>query len=320
MKEKNKKSIKTVIKNKKTATFLVFLGFSSIIWLLIKLSKEYQQNYDVTLKFYETDKQKIITNQTTKTVSVLIKSTGFQLLKYNLTSNEFNIDITDLGDQDIVIDLGNNRYKNAMQRQTFKRSNVLGVTPEKVNVTVDTLTSKEIEVIPTVQLIYRNGYQLSDSVKVSPNFITAYGPSEFLDSLSTVNTEYISLEDVFDDFEKTVKLTPAKNKEINYSQNTVTISGSVERFSEKVFELPVRFINVPDHVSIKSFPEAVKVVCKGNIEELKAASVNDFDLICDYNNIDSTSTFVKTKVRTKPKNIDVVKINDDNFQVLIRKM
>ncbi|GLB51881.1 hypothetical protein NBRC110019_09200 [Neptunitalea chrysea] len=313
------KSIKTIFRNKKTITFLVFLGFSFIIWLLIKLSKEYEQNYTVTLQFYETDKQKIISDQSLEKVNVLVKSTGFQLLRHNLSSKEFNIDVTNLGEHKITVDLSNSRYKNALERQLFKRSNVLAVTPESVSIQIDTLKSKRLLVKPLIQLIYKNGYQLKGAIAVEPKFITAYGPSEILDSISIVNTDYKSIENVYKDFSFTIALATPPSGDISYSENEVKLSGIVERFSEKEISLPVRFINVPKNITIKPFPEKIKVLCKGSLNNLKTLSTNDFDLVCDYTAIDSTSTFAKTFIRSKPDNIEILEINDSNFQVLMRK-
>lgn len=319
MEAKKKTPFSNFFTNKKTVTFIFFLFFSATIWLLIKLSNDYQQNIEVSLKFYENDDQKIISNQNAEKASVLIKAKGFQLLKYNLTKHLFNVDISHLGNNKVKVDLASARYKNAMQNQLFKKSSILSINPEIITLTIDTLTSKKVPVKPQVQLIFRNGYQLRDSLSVSPPEITIYGPSEMLDTTAYVLTEYKSLEDLYTDFELNLNINTTHQKDLVYNNKKVEVKGKVERFSEQAFELPVRFINVPSGVMLKSFPQKIEVVCKGTLSVLKKITENDFDLICDYNKIDSTSTYVKTEMRTKPDQIEVIKVNDGNFQVLIRK-
>lgn len=319
MEPKSKKSVQQLFANKKTGTFLIFLAFSCIIWLMIKLSKEYQQEYDVSLNIYENSKQNIISSKSTTTATVLVRATGFQLLGYSLKFKEFSIDVSNYSTNNVSINLNSNRYKNALQNQLFKRGIVLSANPENLKVTIDKLSEQKITVKPNVQLIFRNGFQLTDSLIVSPEKISVYGPSEFVDSITSITTAYKSIEDIYEDFNYTLKIQPPINKEISYSVDQVTVKGTVERFSEKIYELPVRFINVPADVTIKSFPEQLEVLCKGSLDNLKKLTANDFDLICDYKKIDSTSTYVKTEMRSKPKKIEVVQINDDSFQVLIRK-
>lgn len=319
MEAKRKKSVSQFFQNRKTVTFIFFLCFSSAIWLLIKLSNDYQENVVVNLRFYENDDQKIISGQSHKKVTVMVRAKGFQLLKYNLTNGIFNVDVSHLNNHVEKIDLTTSRYKSALQTQLFKKSTIVSISPEIVSITIDTLTSRKIPVKPQVQLIFTNGFQLRDSLEVVPPYVTVYGPSEIIDTTAYLVTEYHSLEDVHSNFDLPLKVSTLNRKDLVYNTKKVVVKGRVERFSEQVFDLPVRFINVPDGVSIKSFPEKISVVCKGSINDLKKITSSDFDLICDYNKIDSTSTYVTTEMRGKPNRVDIIKINDESFQVLIRK-
>ncbi|WP_177229155.1 YbbR-like domain-containing protein [Pustulibacterium marinum] len=297
----------------------MFFVFSSVIWLLIKLSKEYRATYEVKLNYAEKNKERVITDVSIDQVSVTLRGKGFQLLKYNLIGRDMTVDVTDAGINEVSVNLSSEKYKNDLLKEVFDDdATIISVSPSKIALTIDTLTSKDVPVKTNIQLIFKNGYMLSDSLVTEPPYVTVYGPAEIVDTMEIITTAYKSIEDIEDGFTYDIPLKEAAHEKLSYSTKEVTVVGKVERFTEDEIDLPVRFINVPSNVTIKSFPKEVPVLIKGSFVDLKKVSRNDFDLICDYDEIDSTSTYVKTKLNRKPSNIQIVNIKDDNFQVLIK--
>ncbi len=314
----SKEKLATIFRNKKTVTFAMFLLFAAVIWLFIKLSKEYEERIEVSLFFAENNKERVVTNVSHNKVKVLVKSSGFQLFIYQLKQNKITLDVTDMGIDDLQLNLSSERFKSEFRNEVFNGSNVLTISPQNITVTVDTLSSKAIPVKSNLQLIYRNGFMLEDSLTVTPQKITVYGPSEVLDTLNLVTTVYKDIEDLHQDFSYTMQLDKPIAEQLRFSDAEVTVTGKVIRFSEDVIKLPVRFENVPPGVTLKTFPDEVPVVVKGSLADLKRISKTDFDLVCDFTTIDSTSTFIKTTLKQKPDQIEVIEIQDENFQVLVK--
>lgn len=319
MKQENRKEkLLTLFKNKKTVTFSMFLLFSAVIWLFIKLSKEYEERINVSLSFTEKNQERVVTKASHNSVKVLVKASGFQLFIYSLINNKITLDVTDMGINEVQLGLNSEGFKSEFRNEVFNGSSVVTITPQNVSVTIDTLSSKAIPVKSNLQLIYRNGFMLADTLTVTPQNVMVYGPSEVLDTLNLITTKYRDIEDLHADFSYQLSLDRPDSDQLRFSDDKVMVAGKVIRFSEDIIKLPVRFENVPAGVALKTFPDAVPVVIKGSLTDLKKLSKSDFDLVCDYATIDSSSTFIKTTLKQKPSQIEVVEIQDENFQVLVK--
>jgi YbbR domain-containing protein len=184
---------------------------------------------------------------------------------------------------------------------------------------IDSLSGKKVKILPEISLNFEQGYQLRDSLKISPKEISVYGPSEVLDTLQYVYTQRKSLTNLKENFTLDLGLKKPKAAKLQLETNQVHIVGLVDRFTEKEFKLPVRFINVPAGVTLKVFPEEVPVLVRGSLEDLKKIKNSDFDLVCDFDALQPTTTFASTFLKRAPMSITIVDIKDENLQVLIKE-
>ena len=88
-----------------------------------------------------------------------------------------------------------------------------------------------------------------------------------------------------------------------YSANSIKISGKVFRFSEKILELPVEVINLPEGAEIKTFPNTISVLCKAKIERLKDLGPSDFKLIADYAQAAKGAQQMTVRLTEKPEEV-----------------
>jgi hypothetical protein len=73
----------------------------------------------------------------------------------------------------------------------------------------------------------------------------------------------------------------------------VQIKGRVSKFSEKVINVPIEVLNLPQGTVIQTFPEEAKVLIKAKLGDLKEITASDFQVFGDYGTL---GTGGKTKL------------------------
>ena len=105
-----------------------------------------------------------------------------------------------------------------------------------------------------------------------------------------------------------------------FSNGRVKVSGKVVRFSEKVFEVPVQVVNLPEGYQVKTFPNVVTVLCKATVDRLKELSLNDFGVTADYgqlNGADKNILFLK--LSKSPENVYDVKLQEPSVNFVLEQ-
>jgi len=148
------------------------------------------------------------------------------------------------------------------------------------------LISKKVPVQSDVRLDLAHNYLLEGDLKIDPPAITITGPKAEIDSISVVRLEKLKRTEIVADFSEKVNLFRSSDLQYtSYSPNRVEIQGKVSKFSEKILNVAVEVINLPEGKQVRTFPDEVSILCKAKIEMLKDISSADFKVIADYSNL-----------------------------------
>jgi hypothetical protein len=100
----------------------------------------------------------------------------------------------------------------------------------------------------------------------------------------------------------------------------VTVSGKVEKFTERTLEVDVKVNNVPNSYRISTFPSKVKVVFQIGLSDFNKINEKDFEVVCDYRLIESDAIdYLIPKIKSKPNFVGSVKIIPNKIEFLLEK-
>ena len=137
---------------------------------------------------------------------------------------------------------------------------------------------------------------------LEPKTVLVRGPQKEIETINSVSTLKMELSDLSADFESRATLNiPKSLKNTSFSVNSVKISGKVFRFSERIIDIPIKVINLPEGTAIRTFPDAVSVLCKARIDKLKDLGVTDFEVIADYGVLKRNRQNLSLKLTKKPR-------------------
>jgi len=306
--------------NKKLRVFLLFLMLSFLFWMLIKLSKNYIADVKFDLVYVDEPKNKMLQNNSDNQIILTVNTLGFKLLGYSLKNKKLNYSLNDL--EKIK---GSNYYSitkskiNYLQAQLTAETVVLEVKPDTLYFDLGVKKSKKVKIIPHVNLQFKPGFNLTKKYTISPDFVTISGPSKFIDSIETVQSELLELNEVAASFDVPVKLLNSMDA-VTLSIDYVNISGEVEKITEGSFNLPFKVINLPRKHIISTFPKEVKVVYQVALKDYNKITENSFVIQCDYREtVDNNLEYLVPKIIEKPNILFDVKIVPNKIEYLVKK-
>jgi YbbR domain-containing protein len=195
------------------------------------------------------------------------------------------------------------------------------IDPAITGITVDISQekfSRPVTINPRITGAPAPGYNVI-SISVSPPTVTVSGSRELVNSISTIDTKSIDLDDASADVIKTVSLDLPTGAEITGSTSvTVTIKIAAAQ-GNFVFAVPVTARNLGDDVAITGALPVVNVTIFGPLPELQTVTPNDLSATIDLSGDDPGEHREQVQV-TAPGTSRVTAVNPSEITVtLVRR-
>ena len=312
--------IKRKNQNKIPKAFSVALLFAVLFWLLIKMSKEYIAVISFPVEYVNIPQNKLIQKEPLQQIDIQIKASGFRLFGLSIMQTKIELDARRLqrkSDSDYYFLLQNQKID--IQNQITSKYVVDQIVQDTVYLNLGTLTSKKVPVSGNFDLSYKLGYHLIGAINMSPDSIMVSGPKEQIDTLQNIQLEKFVKENISDKIEANLKIKEFASN-IKFSIKDVHIFGEVDRFTEGKFDLPFEMINMPDSVSVNTFPTTIKVVFQVGLTNFNKVNSNSFKIVCDYQqSINNNLNYLIPRVIIKPDFVTSVKLTPTKVEFLIQR-
>ena len=297
--------------------FLFFLLLSFTFWTSTKLSNTYivEESFSI---IWTNIPNGIIPSSENQQMNVSISASGIEILIYRLINKSINISLSqaDFSGEKGLIDLRGQDF--FIKKQFFENTKLNILNPLFLEFKFSRLEEKVFTVVPQIEINLRAGYLIDSSLKVTPDSILVRGPKSILDTLNSIQSESIIVDDLYENFRKKVSLRSIP--EIQLSESKVTVEVAVSRYTEKEFLLNVEVINLPLGTRVKLFPPKAKVRVTLPLSVLRTIKTSDFNLVVDYNNIfkDVEKKLDLIMIR-RPSSVKKVILEPKKVNYLIRK-
>jgi hypothetical protein len=217
------------------------------------------------------------------TMEVKLEAVGFQLLAINLGDKKFGMDLSNIKKNEALFYLSPSEAKRQLEQQLPNGVKLVETDGDTLFFKFYRVMVKNVPVHSGIHLNFSQNHLLDGPLQIIPEQITVSGPKNEIDTLVSVTTETLELNDLQQDFSITANLLkPDSLTNTKYSTKTVQIMGKVAKFSEKVIDVPIQVLNLPQGTVIQTFPEVAKVLIKAKMEDLKGITASDFQVFADY--------------------------------------
>lgn len=271
------------IKWKEIGVFIFFLAISLGFWYLQALQQDYEIEVKIPIKYNGVPPNMFLVGKNPEELSVKVKDKGMILLNYlwfrSFSPLELNVgkNTDEVQDGNVYkIEFTRRQIQAAISKQLLTTTQLLSFDPQSIQVTKSALEEKVLPVQLNVMLQLELGYQLSDTIQITPAFIKVYGSSIVLDTLAILRTEYKEFRKLKDTKEIKLKILPVDGVRIDTKE--VAVKFPIEEFVEKRLEIFVQCPDLPSNYVLRIFPPHIDVLSNVPISKFKLLEADDFEI------------------------------------------
>lgn len=313
--------LKSFFFSKDILSFLLFLVLAAAFWFVNALGKDRETSISIPIRYVGIPQNVAIINKIPSSITLNVKDQGLRLFSYSqqrLTPITFDLSRVFNQKGEILftseqISANINRYPNLMPTTT-----VLEIQPDSIFIQYEKLSIKTlaVELVSKIELTHQ--YMLSKKIQLNPSQVTVYGPKNLLDSMKSVRTEYVEFKDLNESKQFSAKLIPVKS--VRFAFYDVRVSLFVEQFTEKNIKIPVKYINCPANLSIRTFPAVVNLTYNVGLSHFNSMVTSDIQVYLDFNDLNSgNNNRQKLKIRNNSLYISNVRISPEEVDFLLEE-
>ena len=306
------------LEKKRLRFFSFFLALSFLFWIITKLSNTYSSSVQFEVNFVDIPSLIVLDEDSDKKVNADITASGFELIIYHLFKSEINVSIENADYSRDFAEINLMDQKFSLQKQLYQNARINRVSPPLLNFSFGKLNRLKIPVIAPDKINFKPGYDQAGEWIIEPDSVWVYGTYKKTNTLNGLMVEPLSDEMIDNDIQEKIKLLPID--QIRFETKSVLIKTSVKRFTEKSIDAFMNIKNLPDSLSIKLFPQSLKVTFLVLIDKAENITAGDFSFSCDYDQAKATNeNSLEVTLDMKPKGVNRVRWKPKKVDYLIRK-
>jgi hypothetical protein len=327
IKSRQKKTIKNFSFRRKVYIFIICFFISSFIWILIKLSHDYQEIRKYHIVYTNFPADKIVVNDPDSVFTLNLKSKGFRIFSNMLFFKPriLTIDVGSLlkkkknSNMDFYI-LTSELYQ-VIGGQIGYTNNVIAINPDTVYFRMEKSFSKKVPVRAKINVSFASQYELDGSLKCEPENVIVSGPKAVIDTIRFVETASKNLTNITGNQNFSIcfaKKYNDVNLKIEPVQEKIFIP--VDKFTEDTLNIPVAIENNTNNYIVRTFPEKVKVTYLVSLGNYKKVKSDMFSLVADISKaVSEKQNKLKVEIAQSPSFVKIQKIDPEKIEYILIK-
>jgi hypothetical protein len=306
--------------------FIFFLLLAFVFWYLNSLEKDVEYSIKYPVRYINLPEERMLSGDLPSRLDLYLKGPGYSILKLKLSGNH----------APVILDVSAINYRRVpgsrtldyyvvtsglipkLKNQLRAECEITSVKPDTLFFSFDRIISKQVLVIPQVDVMTEKQYFVKGNILVEPDTVKITGPKRILDTITTINTRYRKIKGVNETLTRSISLSASKDYSVSVKKVILTIP--VEQFTEAEFKVPVKILNEPDSVNIKIFPDAVTVKCRVAVSDYKKISEMPLEVVLDLSKADlNSSDKIPVGFRNIPQFISSLRASPAKVDFLIEK-
>ena len=255
---------------------LLFLLFAALIWIISALSEKYTAVVAVHVEI-ENETTAVILLDKHLLVDASLSTSGFSILYRRLFPPKLLLSTDEFPVLDLDKPLLSTEYLINSYRQQFpSRNDLNGFIDKTILLPLTAAVVKSFT--PTLAALpaLAEGYQLTSPIQINLDQVTASGGKENLKNLDTAFFRFLSDEIIKEDFVLKAVLLDSIAALARWSTTEIEVQGTVDRYSDISFILPIAITNVPNKLDIELTSTSVELKFAVPLSKLKTINVQDF--------------------------------------------
>ncbi|WP_055446507.1 CdaR family protein [Lacinutrix mariniflava] len=311
--------LKNFVKSRKLNVFLIFFILAFFILVLARLSASYTSTVKFNVTLDNIPDEMIVLNDSSNVLNFTMTADGFEWMQYYTKTPSVVIDFkNEIKKIDSLYVWSLSRGYAGINGQFNKDIVVKTINPDTLLFKVDINAVKTIPVRPNLNISYSPGYNVLNTIVAVPDSVKIIGPESLLSKIDVIETEVLNKNDVNKPFSSQLALKLENlESQITVKTKTVNVQVKAEKFTEGTLSLPVNIINIPKNINVNYFPKTINLSYYTSLESYNTIDINDFEVVCDFKEHNSKSTYLSPKLIRAPKAIKTSRLHEQKIEYII---
>ncbi len=306
--------------------FIICLFISIIMWMMIRLSREYSQVVRVSAIYTGLQADNIMLPASDTVFFVTLQSTGYNILFRSLSHQKYRVEIdlsqypTKLQGNNFDINVDVNGIHDLVAANFKVKDKIVSYLPDNLKIRLDKAFIKKVPVVLDAEMTFEKQYTLYHKVFFDPDSVLVTGPQDILQTIDFVKTEKRNFNNLSSNTSVTLKLVNNNNpSNVRYSHEYVKVFIPVVQSTEDYLEVGVSADSLPPDLHLTTNPEKIKVFYSVCLPDIKKVKENEFHLSISSSNLVQTGSKAKVMVTKSPSFVKILRLEPEIIDFSIRK-
>lgn len=288
------------LKSPNFRTFLVFLCISFLIWTIEKLRQNYTIEISYNITVSDVPDEYVIETDKLDPIRAVVSGDGLDLIRLpNKKKRTIEVNINQLrkistdGQKTAV--LMPRRYTHTLSEKLPDHITLERIEADTIYIPLLTKNKRLLPVIVRDNVALEPQHMYSAPRRVNPDSVWVSGTNNIVDTMRAVYTHQLQPITLHDTICLSLDFDLPHNVEVSAPCAQVTYS--VETYTEKIINVPITAINIPNGYTFKAFPQTVRVTTSVGLSKFDNFTPNDIDIVADLQDIKPGSKQQKIKLR-----------------------
>lgn len=313
------KSFLSSSRGRDVVLYLIFVFVSFVFWSILVMNNQMQEHYKVKFAISNVPGNVTIINDVPKDIRVSVKNTGYALFKYIFgNAPEIEVPFDKYSDKKGNIIIKKQDIEGLLVDKFGNDATIVSVFPTDINVKYTTLPAKKLplEVIGDFSSNFQ--YVINGKIKASFDSVFVYSDEQTLFSLTSMQTERVSLKELKDTVVYSVAV--AKMRNVKTVPDTVTVVVPVEPLISASCEVMVKTEHVPEGYRLVAFPTKVKASYFVPMSDFEKAKSSCLEVYVDFEDIHEGSVRLPLRFGSMPTNFRNVMLQNDSVEYIVEHL
>lgn len=311
------RKVATFFKSRDVVTFLLFLLLASFLWLMHSTSSKREMRSTARIRYTGVPSEVIFEQGLPEKIEFMVRDDDRQMWSYlSFSSDTLVVDLSGSfapGVNELEIEY--EQYLHRMVSKFSPTSKIIDLSPSIFSTKFTRLAKKEVSVVLSGSVNISPQHVLTDEISIVPDVVTIIGPEGLIDSVTEVRTEGIT-EMVTKS--KSIRCGLLLPKGVKSETESVSVVVPIEASTEKRMVLPIKAINVPAGMGLRTFPNEAEVVFNIGLSRYNDVTADDIDVVVDYNDIkQGENGALNLKVNRVPESVKKLRFSPRAVEYII---
>jgi len=307
---------------KNTLIFFSFVALASSFWALQYFRQTLEFEVPIKVNYTHIPAGIVLSDNLPEKITLYVQDRGGAYLNYSFKQRKqllsINLNMGDISPNKTSYSIDQATLRDLISKKLSAATQLKSFSPDKIEINYSPLAQKKVPVAINGTISPAPGYLFTDSIRIEPEQIIAYGNKVTLDSLRKIQTVPLNYNNIDKDWAISTDLQAPEG--IHLSFDKVKLSAIVEEYTEKTFELSVVCYNLPPNRSVRFFPSTVELVVRVGLSKYAQLSKSNFEIAVNYKDLAGKNTANCSLALThKPSEVKSYRIVPNVVEFLIEQ-